>query len=419
VKATVAAFCVVLASSLSLPAAALSSEPGASSPRGPSRVVEVRVNGDASALSRVKLTARELLSRLDVEPNVESIDEPPTSPDEPPPLVIAYVDLRDIARPSIDIEDGRTRQELTRRNLVGVSSLETGVEAVLHVLYLAVESSLAVSVPKPSATTAAPTPGTTAPRARGTPAPGPSAPPAGASPASMPPGAARRATTSRATTPRPEASAIVDSSPGAAELRPGPPSAAAGPGLDVGLLLRLSSLGGSRIVPGAGASLEPRTDWGRLRVGLMLSGVVHAANELSFAGGTADVRPMYARVIPTLDWLLSPDLSATAGLGAGLDAFAVEPLLAPVPGRVVPARTAVDPVVSALAGARVPIGGRLFLSALASLDVDVQPTVFVARLGDETQAVLQLPRVRAGLLLAMSFSAAGPRRFPAGALVEQ
>ncbi len=413
-KAAVAALCVVLASSLSLPAVALGSEPSASSPRGASRVVEVRVNGDASALSRVKLTARELLSRLDVEPNVESIDEPPTSPDEPPPLVIAYVDLRDIARPSIDIEDGRTRQELTRRNLVGVSSLETGVEAVLHVLYLAVESSLAVSVPKPRATTAAPSAGTTEPRPRGAAAPRPSAPTAGASPASQPKGTARRATT-----PRPEASATVDSSPDAAELRPAAPSSAAGTGLDVGLLLRFSSLGGSRVVPGAGASLEPRTDWGRLRVGLMLSGVVHAANELSFAGGTAHVRPMHARVIPTLDWLLSPDVSATVGLGGGLDAFAVEPLVAPVPGRVVPARTALDPVVSAQAGARVPIGGRLFLSALASLDVDVQPTVFVARLGDETQAVLQLPRVRAGLLLAMSFSAVGPRRFPAGAMVEQ
>jgi hypothetical protein len=327
----------------------------AAAQNGVARVVEIRVSGDAAALLRVRMTARELLLRLDVQPNVKAIDEPETSSSEPTPLVVAYVDLRNTASPSIDIEDGRTHQGLTQRRLTEVTSLETGVEAVLHVLYLAVESTLQVGV-EPSA----------------------------------PPPSAKKPTP------------------------PAPPPARSSPshfGFDVGPLLRLSSLGGSRIVPGGGLGLEPRADFGRAQASLLVSAVLHGTSELEFADGEADVRPLQVRVVPTFDWLLSPEVSGCFGLGAGLDSLRVSPTRAPDIGGAAPAQSALDPILSGLVGARVPISGRVFLAAMASLDLDLAPTSFVARVGSNSWPVLLLPRLRGGLTLALSFTVAGERRF--------
>jgi hypothetical protein len=336
--------------------AALETEgPSAATQNSVGRVVEIRVSGDAAALLRVRMTARELLLRLDVQPNVKAIDEPETSSGEPTPLVIAYVDLRNTASPSIDIEDGRTRQGLTQRRLTDVTSLETGVEAVLHVLYLAVESTLQVGV-EPSA----------------------------------PPPSAKKPTP------------------------PAPPRERSAPshfGFDVGPLLRLSSLGGSRIVPGGGLGLEPRADFGRAQASLLVSAVLHGASELEFADAEADVRPLQVRVVPTFDWLLSSEVSGCLGLGAGLDSLRVTPTRAPPLGGGATAQSALDPILTGLVGARVPISGRVFLAAMASLDLDLAPTSFVAHVGPSNWPILQLPRLRGGFTLALSFTAAGERRF--------
>lgn len=125
-----AACCVLALSTLSSRAAGALESPGPVT-TATARVVEIRVSGDATALARVRITARELLARLDVQPSVKTIDEPETSASEPVPLVVAYLDLRSLSAPSIDIEDGETRQELTRRHLSDVTSLETGVESLL------------------------------------------------------------------------------------------------------------------------------------------------------------------------------------------------------------------------------------------------------------------------------------------------
>jgi hypothetical protein len=326
------------------------------------RIVEIRVSGDAAALARVRITARELLLRLDVQPNVKAIDEPETASDEPQPMVIAYVDLRSPTSPSIDIEDGASRQELTRRTLNDVSSLETGVEGILHVLYLAVESRLQVGL--------APPPPALPPAKK-------SAPPA----------------------PKPVAS----------------PSRF---GFDLGPMFRLSSLGGSRIVPGGGVVLEPRVDVGRTRAGLLLSGAVHGTSELGIERGVAEVRPAQVRAVPTLDWPISSDVSGCIGLGAGLDVLTVSPTQVPDGGLARPTESSIDPVLTGLFGARVPIAGRVFLSALASLDLDLAPTAFVAREGPDSYVLLRLPRVRAGFSLALSFTATGSRRFSSQAVAQ-
>jgi hypothetical protein len=348
--------------SLLSPAALAAGETQGTEERDVARVVEIRVNGDATALARVRVTARELLRRLDVQANVKAIDEPETTGDEPDPMVIAYVDLRSPTSPSIDIQDGASRQELTRRTLSDASSLETGVEGVLHVLYLAVESRLQLGA------------------ARLAPPPSPIKKPA-------PPEPPRVAQPSRL-------------------------------GFDLGPMFRVSSLGGTRVVPGGGVALEPRLDWGRNRAGLLLSGAAHATSELGFDHGLAEVRPLQVRAVPTLDWPISSDVSGCVGLGAGVDMLTVTPTQAPDSGVARSPATGVDPVLTGMLGARVPIAGRVFLSALASLDLDLAPTAFVARAGQDAYSILRLPRVRAGFSLALSFTAAGSRRFPALA-VEQ
>jgi hypothetical protein len=337
-------------------AAALESTPAAEPP-AVGRIVEIRVSGDAAALARVRITARELLLRLDVQPNVKALEEPETPRSEPVPLVIAYVDLRNLAAPSIDIEDGQTRQGLTQRRLSDVTSLETGVEAVLHVLYLAVESRLQVGIE------------------RSLPAPAP--PPKKPAPEPQPP--ARASATSF--------------------------------GFDVGPLLRLSSLGDGRIVPGGGVGLEPRAGFGRAQAGLLVSTTLHGTSELVFERGEVALRPVQVRVVPTFDWLFSRELSGCLGLGAGLDSLMVTPLEQPDAGRANRAQSAIDPVLTGLIGARVPVSRRVFLAAMASLDLDLAPTQFVARQGLETRQLLQLPRVRGGFTLALSFTVAGERRF--------
>jgi hypothetical protein len=323
------------------------------------RVVEIRVSGDAAALSRVRITARELLRRLDVQPLVRSIDEAAPA-DEPTPLVVAYLDLRSVSTPRIDIEDGRTRQELTRRSLTDVSSLETGVEALLHVLYLSVESSLQVGVQEP-----APAPASDKPE-----------PPA----------------------PKRAAQAKAKSSPTRAAL-------------DLGPFMRLSSLGADRIVPGGGLSLEPRLNLGRAQASVAISGAVHGTSDLAFARGIAQVRPVQLRAIPTFDWQFSPGVSGCFGVGGGVDSLLVDPVQTPEVGSVVRHESALDPVITGVLGGRVPVSSRVFLSALASLDLDLAPTSFVARRGTVNEPLLVLPRLRGGFTLALSFTAAGAPRF--------
>jgi hypothetical protein len=346
--------------SLLAPSAAAALEDGASDAPGSAvaRVVEIRVSGDAAALGRVRITARELLMRLDVQPNVKAIDEPETSQSELTPLVLAYVDLRNLASPSIEIEDGKTHEQLTSRNLSDVTSLETGVEAVLHVLYLSVESMLQVGAATP---------------------PAPPLPPTSKKPK---PPSERRV--------RPEPSHF---------------------GFDVGPLLRLSTLGNARVVPGGGIALEPRADFGRAQASLLVSGVMHGSSELGFEHGEAELRPLQIRVIPTLDWLLSPDVSGCLGIGGGLDSLLVHAVQPPEVGLAAGDQSSLDPIVTGSIGARAPISGRLFLAAMASLDVDLAPTSFVAHEGMFTHSILRLPRVRGGFTLALSFTAAGERRF--------
>jgi hypothetical protein len=356
---------VAAALALLAPSAAAAAPRSSSAPRvsaDAARVVEIRVTGDSAALARVRATARELLRRLDVQANVRTADElaPELGEGEPAPLVLAHLDLRNTAAPSITIVDGRSRQELSSRSIGDATSLETGVEALLHVLYLSVESMLQVGEREPA-------------------------------PANPPP---------RAAEPKPAAPTRREARPTGARL-----------GFDLGPLLRLSSLGDGRIVPGGGVVLEPRVELGRSQVGLLFSAAVHGTSDLEFARGMAEVRPFQFRLGPTFDWLLSSEVSGGVGLAGGFDTFVVNAVEAPDAGQVHDGTSTTDPIVTGLLGARLPLSSRMFLSAFGSLDLDLAPASFVARRDDSSEVVLALPRWRAGFTLALSFTAAGARRF--------
>jgi hypothetical protein len=165
-------------------------------------------------------------------------------------------------------------------------------------------------------------------------------------------------------------------------------------------------------VPGGGLSVEPRLDWGRAQVGLQLSGTFHGSSELTAEhGAIAEVRPVQVRALSTVDWLLSPEASLCVGAGAGVDSLLFNPIQTPEAGTSAPAQSVLDPVLTGVLGARLRVSGRAFLSALASLDLDLAPTAFMVREREQVRPVLGLPRFRGGVTLALGFTAAGARRF--------
>jgi len=332
---------------------------------GQAPLVEIRVLGDDTALTRVRVTATELFARLDVRLSVVADGVDATAPSDDNPLVLAYVDLRVPTAPMVDVDDGRTRQELMRRRLADVSSLETGVEAAVHVVYASVEALLQLTADRRAAKSA--------------PAPAPAPPPPPSAPAGAP-------------------------TPAHAER------SERGAGLDLGAAFRLVSLGDSRLSPGAGASLDARIDAGPLQAELDVLGVLHASSELDFNEGSAMLRPYALRVLPGVSVRLTQQLLASLGVGLGLDHFVLDARSAPSGGTATD--TAVtDPVLTSQLGLRFPIGGAWFLSVLGTLDLDLEPTRFVIDRRETIEPLLALPRLRGGMLLIASISPTRVHRF--------
>jgi hypothetical protein len=344
---------------------------------GQAPLVEIRVLGDDTALTRVRVTATELFARLDVRLSVVADGLDTAAPSDDSPLVLAYVDLRVPTAPMVDVDDGRTRQELMRRRLADVSSLETGVEAAVHVVYASVEARLQLTADRRAAKLA--------------PAPPAPAPPAPAPPAPAPPASAPAAP------PR----APIPAHAGRTER---------GAGLDLGAAFRLVSLGDARLSPGAGASFDARVDAGPLQAELDVLGVLHSGSELDFNEGSAMLRPYALRVVPGVSVRLTQQLLASLGVGLGLDHFVLDARSAPSGGTATD--TAVtDPVLTSQLGLRFPIGGAWFLSVLGTLDLDLEPTRFVIDRRETIEPLLALPRLRGGMLLIASLSPTRVRRF--------
>ena len=345
------------------------------------RVVEICVAGDANARFLAQAVATELFGRLRVQVRVRAeegaaVASGPVSK----PWLTAHLDFRVPCKPAVRIEQERAEPRLPAQVIPDVTSLETGVEAALHVVYSAAEAALSLpeqvqdSQTEPAPEQAKPLP---------------------ARPLS-------------ASAPRPPAS-----------REPSPPSGLK-LGLDLGALGRIVSFGGPHVLAGAGVIGELRADWSRLHAGLLLFGALHETTEVPFGDGYSTLRPFSLRLIPTIDARLTGRVHGSFGLGVGLDEFTARvsrppsPPPMPMPGPIfIENRSAVslDPLISALVGVRVPSGSRTFVSLLGSLDFGLGPSSLeVGRVGPMT-SVFALPDVRASLVLAPSFSSAGAPRF--------
>jgi hypothetical protein len=343
------------------------------------RVIEIRVAGDAKAQSLTQAVASELFGRLRVRARVRA-EESAVENDEPdsPPWLTAHLDFRIPSRPAVSLEQGRTGAQLTTQVISDVTSLETGIEAALHIVYAAADAALSLPEPAPADdSTSEPSPEKTEPRPANTPKP----------------------------------SSPVEAPPSGLKL-----------GLDLGALGRVVSFGGHHVVTGAGAMGELRADWSGLHAGLLLFGALHATTDVAFGDGYSTVQPFSVRLIPTVDARLTGSVHGSFGFGVGLDQFTVHvarpPSPPPMPGPIyIESRKAVtvDPLLSALVGVRVPSGSGTFVSLLGSLDFGLRSSSLqLGRVGPMT-SVFELPDVRASLVLAASFNSLGAPRFSPGA----
>jgi hypothetical protein len=342
-------------------------------------IVEIRVQGDALALARVQSASNELFSRVRVRARVRAETNAVLESDhDSTPWLIARLDLQAPDRAVLDVAEGQTRQELTHRTVLDVTSLETGVEAAMHIVYAAVEAALEL-----------------------------------------------RETVSASTLP-PRRLAPSAALPGLSAPQIG---------FDLGALGRVASYGSGRFLPGGGAVAELGADWGSFRAGLMLLGAVHEATDVAFGDGYSTLRPLALRLVPVFDTRLAGDVQGVFGVGFGLDEFSLGVGRPPSPtslgtgagmGMTTSAgvgtsmgpvlirantRVILEPLVSALLGVRIPLGSGAFASLLGSLDAGLGPRSLVLNRAGETASVFELPQFRAGVVLAASFTASGAQRF--------
>ncbi len=328
------------------------------------RVVRIRVEGDQEAVARTRAAAGELFARLGVTSLVSGRD-PDGAVAEPPgrqTLVRAYFDLRDPSTPEIVVVDAETEREIVRRTLPDSASLEISVEELTHVLYAVVEGLLQ----------------TARARAVDVPPKVPSAPPR-----------------------------IAPSAPLTDMDEPVARRSSPGPSLSVGAFGRLISIDSSTILPGGGVSVAVRSREDGLAYGGTLMAAMHASNQIVFEEARGGVRPFSLRVYGTVGGPTESTLSLLSGLGAGIDLFRIETDSAP-PDSSTQGTTVVDAILSALVGARIPIGGRVSLDAAFTLDLDLTPRRFVIEQSGQRTPLLELGRFRPAFVLGGSYSLVGP-----------
>ena len=269
-----------------------------------------------------------------------------------PSLAEAYVDLRPGTPPRVVVVDGETRQDLERRSLPEGSSLEVSIETVARVVCSAVESSLAARAAAANARAAAPP---IAPRM-----------------------------TDRASAWEVRASLFAATENFGAGFQGGGGGA-----------LSLSA-GRSRVKPAIFASL---------------AGYTSADVQASDSDAQASFGLIGLRLLPTLEWRTSSDVTAFFGLGGGSDWVHVTAKRAPPDGAVGGAASTPEAIGSGMLGVRVRL--TRILSALFALDADVDLTRhrYVTTLSDNAK-FFEPSRVRpmglAGLSLSFGSSVVAP-----------
>lgn len=317
-------------------------------------IVRVYVAGTAEAVSGSRDAIQDLCARSNVAVVVRDAagaDEALLAQSPAPGLAEAYVDLRPGTAPRVVVVDGETRKDLERRTLPDDASLEISIETAAHVVCAAVESSLAtravppVEVPqKPE-----PHPETTAPR------------------------------------PLPLASH------GAAQLSVFASAANFGAGFRAG----------------AGAAFGLSQGRGPLYWGALVSLGGYPASDVDEAGGVASFGLFGARLLPTLEWQVSENVSPFLGVGGGADWIQVSARQAP-PGAVGQATaSSVDAIACALLGVRLHLGSGFGALLALDADADLSRHRYVTQSPQGSQIFFEPARVRPVLLAGLSVALDG------------
>ncbi len=305
------------------------------------------MGGSLEAIAAVRGTLRELFSRRSLSVVVRDAsddDETVVSTPSPNAVARAFIDLRSQEVPRIVVVDGRTARELERRTLPSSPSLEMAVEAVTHVLYVAVESSLSArETPPPPSRPAPPRPTTN--RERGT------------------------------------------------------------WQLDASAFGRVGAFGDGRVLEGVGASLDAGPRLGAFRPAILGSFGASLPGALSRNGSEASLVVNAGRVLGVIEWRATGALVAFAGAGGGVDGVHVT--TGPVPAGSWKRRSVwkYDPILGGAVGVKVRLSPAVAALLGGGLDVDLSPHRYMIESShDERLAFFDLARVRPVAFVGLSFS---------------
>ena len=202
-----------------------------------------------------------------------------------------------------------------------------------------------------------------------------------------------------------------DAKPAERVEAPAPTGREWGPGVDAGPAFSSVGLGAGRVLPGGGLVVEGR--WGAPieHFGVWLAGSVHTSSEIRYGGASVGLRPIAGRLLVTYDLFVMPSAALLFGLGGGMDGYRIEKSADAADVEVTSRAGAVDPLGSALAGARLQLSGRTCLTAAGALDVDLMPSRFTMVGPGVSRVVLDLPRLRPSAWVYVSFSFGSHSRF--------
>lgn len=324
------------------------------------RTVVIWVAGDAAALEQVRTSAEELLGRLDVSCRVTAARWPEQRPLHADSMLHAYVDVRSGTDPTLVVVDPRRGGELTRRTLARKADLAVSVEALMHVLYVVSESIVGRE------------------RNRGGPVP----------------------------VAQPAAS-VPERTGGVA------PTRAFRALFAPGVVGRVVSFGGERLLAGAGVSVALRTPAQPLGGSIVLWSAVHSSSELAYDDYSARLRPVTVQLSPRVESRFSRGLSGFVGASAGVDCLLIDAKRAPAGTETADAALKIDALLGAVLGLRVHLDPIVTLETAVGVDLDLTPRQFAADVAGERYTLLELPRVRPWLMLGSSFTLSrAPQRDP-------
>ena len=369
-------------------AAAQTAAPAPAQPTAARRIVEVHVAGASNDASSLDDTLRELLGRLTLVMESQSVTRLDTddasfrSTARPSMLARVGIDMRATDVAVVTIVDGRTGDVTLKRSLRRDGPPAVVREEIAHVVQAAIEPMVLAERDRANTPVPAPAP------------PPPPAPP----PEPTPP------------PPEPTPTPIAEPTPrDAVTPAPGARSPLA---LDIATVAGAGAVAsGAGVVAraGGGATLVYRRSV-RPSIGLSAQYVFpfEAGSEVALAHvGAASFRAMGG-----LEIFGSPSFAVDVGAGGGVDLFSVEPRSNALPSdRLGMSTTRADPVATAAITGHLAIGAGTALSLMIAADIDFASPHWVVVSDGAVSDAFAPSRVRPLAMLGFTFTAVGDSRF--------